>query len=68
MTTRNAAGIGRFIRWAFTGFNIKKYELIINSKKVYNKAIYNILLNIFDYFLGCSFIIFFLYLLYILFK
>jgi hypothetical protein len=52
MTTRNIAGIGRFIRWAFTGFNLKKYDLIIKSKKVYKKEIYGILLNILDYIVG----------------
>jgi hypothetical protein len=53
--------IGRFIRWVFTGFNLKKYETIMNDPYESKSKKNNTILLFFDYFIGISFISFFIF-------
>lgn len=56
-----APRIGRFIRWVFTGFNLKKYETIMNNSYECKSKKNNTILLIFDYLIGISFIALFLF-------
>jgi len=61
MHITEATRIGRFVRWAFTGFNQNKYETIMNNSYESKSKKNNTILLFFDFLIGISFISFFIF-------
>jgi hypothetical protein len=58
MNIFEAPRIGRFIRWAFTGFNLKRYESIMNDNYAYSSKRLRKIIFFFDFLIGIVFSIF----------